>query len=205
MIISLRRVLESAESGMGLSQSLVRELGTEGLQGEEVARKLLLGFPLSTALRPLAGMRSEEVAMLSSLVVSSTASSATLVGTSGKELARTLERWVKIGENRRLEQRVLRFRSVITAGVLGAVTAMVATLGPVVGSLSFTGQDVQGAASVLPAAALMTALSSGMLGFFMSGRKMFVNVLVAMAAFAAVGFIASPLASIPPLPLWGVK
>jgi hypothetical protein len=204
-VLSLRRVLESAESGMGMTRSLVRELTAEGGPCVDVARMLLLGHTLAVALRPLVEDGSEEVAMLASLIVSTTGSSTTLVGRSGEELARTLERWLKVKESRRLEQRVLRFRSLITSGVLGAVTAMVATLGPLVGSLSFAGPAVQGAAGVLPAAAVMTALSSGMLGLFMSGRRMFVNVIVAMAAFAAVSAIASPLASVPLVPLWGVK
>jgi hypothetical protein len=148
---------------------------------------------------------SEEVGMLASLIVSTPRSSTALVGKSGEELAGTLERWVKLRENRRLEQRVLRFRSVITSGVLGAVTAMVAALGPIVGGLSFTGPAVQGASGVLPAAAVMTAVSSGMLGLFMSGRRMFVNLAIALVVFALVSLLASPLASIPAVTLWGVK
>jgi len=205
MVLSLRRVLESAESGRGMSRSIVIELGPVRPAGTNSARMLLLGLPLPVALRPLVEDGSVEVGMLASLIVSTPRSSTPLVGKSGGELAGTLEKWVKLRENRRLEQNVLRFRSVITSGVLGAVTAMVATLGPIVGSLSFTSPAVQGASGVLPAAAVMTAVSSGMLGLFMSGRRLYVNLSVAMAVFALVSLLASPLAAIPSVALWGVK
>ncbi len=205
MILSLRRVLESAESGMGMSQSIVKGLRETQREGEESARMLLLGLPLAVSLRPLTEGRSEEVAMLASLIVSASKSSTALVGRSGEDLADTLERWVKVKENSRLEQKGLRFRSLITSAVLGAVTAMVASLGPVVGNLSFTAPSVQGAGLLLPAAAAMSALSSGMLGLFMSGRRLFLNVAVALMVFAAVSAVASPLASVPAVGLWGVK
>ena len=205
MVLSLRRVLESAEAGMGMSQAVVRELGPVPLAGVGAARMLLLGFPLGVSLRELVEGRSEEVGMLASLAVSSPRSSTALVGQSGGELAVTLERWVKLRENGRLEQKVLRFRSVITCGVLGAVTAMVATLGPLVGSLSFTAPSTQGTLELIPAAGVMTAVSSGMLGLFMSGRRMFVNVAIALASFAVVWAVASPLASFSSVTMWGVK
>ncbi len=204
-VLALRRVLESAGSGMGMSQSIVKGLSSVSPKGKDVARLLLLGFPLAVALRPLTEGRSDEVAMLASLIVSTPRSSATLVGRSGEELADTLERWVKLKENRRMEQKVMRFRSVVTSGVLGAVTAMVASLGPLVGSLNFAAPVAQSASGLLPAAAGMTAISSAMLGLFMSGRGMFVNVGVALAVFAAVSTVASPLASVPSVTLWGVK
>ncbi len=204
-VLSLRRVLESAGSGMGMSQSIVKGMSAVPLKGAEAARMLLLGFPLAVALRPLTEDGSEEVAMLASLIVSAPRSSAALVGRSGEELADTLERWVKLKENRRMEQRVMRFRSVMTSGVLGAVTAMVATLGPLVGSLNFAASPAQSAAGLLPAAGVMTAVSSAMLGLFMSGRRAFVNVAVALVVFALVSTVASPLASVPTVTLWGVK
>lgn len=205
MVLSLRRVLESAESGMGMARSIVKELRGAQREGADSARMTLLGFPLAVSLRPLVEGKSEEVSMLASLIVSTPRSSAVLVGRSGGELANTLERWVKVKENGRLEQKVLRFRSLITSGVLGGVTAMVASLGPLVGNLSFAAPSAPGAAALVPAAATMTAVSSGMLGLFMSGRGLFLNVAVALLVFAAVSAVASPLTAIPSVGLWGVK
>jgi hypothetical protein len=206
IILALKRVLQSVAEGEGVARSVVEGLGGHPPPGSESARMLLLGYPLTLSLRPMMAEGSDEASMLASLLVSSTRSSATLVGRTGEEFATTLERWVKVREGSRMEQKVLRFRSIITSGVLGAVTAMVASLGPLVGNLSFgSGEVPVDPATLLYAAAGMTAMSSAMLGYFMSGRSFVVNVLVATSAFALVGVLASPLASVPSAALWGVK
>ena len=204
MVLSLRRVLESAAEGKGMARGLIEQLrGTSGA-GSEAARMLLLGYPIPISLRLLEQTSSQEAAMLASLIISTPRSSATLVGTSGKALADTLERWVKLRENWKLEQKVLRFRSLITSAVLGAVTAIMATLGPVVGSLSFETSQPR-AGDLLPAAAVMVAVSSLMLGLYMSGRRFPVNVAVSLVVFGLVSAIAAPLATLPSVVFWGVK
>ncbi len=205
-ILALRRVLQSAKKGMGMGQSLVRELQCHESAGTETARLLLLGFPLSVALQPLIRGKSEEVSMLASLIVTAPRSSTALVGASGEALAGTLERWVKARENTRLENRVFRFRSLLTSGVLGAVTAMIASLGPVVANLNFENAPAAGGGgSILYAAAGFAAMAAGMLGLLMSGRGFYVNVAVALGVFALVSALASPVASVQPISLWGVK
>jgi hypothetical protein len=204
MVLSLRRVLESAAAGKGMSRGLIEELGPAEGAGADVARMLLLGYPLGVSLKPLE-RSSEEAAMLASLMISTPRSSATLVGNSGKALADTLERWVKAKESRRLEQRVQRFRSLVTSAVLGAVTAMIATLGPVVGNLSFGTPSALSPRDLLVSAAGMAAVGSGMLGLYMSGRRFPANIVVALAAFAFVSGVASPLTNLPSIAFWGVK
>jgi hypothetical protein len=205
MVLSLRRVLESAADGKGMARGAIEELGGEGQDGKDAARMLLLGYPISVSLRALEAMESQEVSMLASLIVSTPRSSASLVGNSGKTLADTLERWVKLKENRRLEQRVLRFRSIITSAVLGAVTAMMATLGPLVGGLSFGSESAVATGNLIPGAGLMVAVSSGMLGLYMSGRGFPVNIAVSLIVFGIVAAVASPLADLPSVAFWGVK
>lgn len=143
--------------------------------------------------------------MLASLIVAAPRSSAAAVGASGQALAASLEAWVKARESRRLERRVLRFRSVVTSGVLGAVTAMVATLGPLVGTLGFQGGPPVDPVPLLVGAASMAAISSAMLGIFMSGKGFVTNVAVTLGVFAAVAAFASPLANVPSVVMWGVK
>lgn len=205
MLLSLRRALESAEDGRGMASSLVDQLADEKPHGTNAARLLLLGFPIEVSLRPLVESDSEEVSMLASLIISAPRSSTPLVGKTGGALATTLERWVKTRENAKLEHKVLRFRSFVTSAVLGAVTAMVASLGPIVGSLDFGSSTLVSSSALMPAAAGMTAISAGMLGYFMSGRGFFANVAVSLTVFALVGAIASPLAAVPYVALWGVK
>jgi hypothetical protein len=204
-ILSLKRILESVAQGSGISRSAVQELrGTDRL-GKEAARGLLLGYPVPLAMRPMMDHGAAEVAMLASLVAAAPGSSAPAVGRRGSAVARTLERWVKAKEARALEQKVMRFRSLVTSGVLGAVTGMVATLGPMVGSLGFGGGQGPGGGALVYGAAAMTAVSSGLLGAFMSGRGLYVNVALSLATFGLVCAVASPLATVTSVSLWGVK
>ena len=202
---SLRRVLESAGQGEGVSSALVRVLRDSGPFMRDTARISLLGYPLSASLRPLVVGGNEEVSILASLIMAAPRSSATKVGQSGSLMASTLERWVKVKESLRLEQRVYRVRGLMTSGVLGAVAAMVATLGPLVANIGLSSQPAVDPRSLLYAGAAMVSLSSAMLGYFMSGRRFPLNVGVSMATFAIAAVVASPLTGVSSQLLWGVK
>ena len=205
-ILALKKILESTREGMGMAQSVAKSLRSGEALGRESARLVLLGYPLGLALRPLIESECVEISMLASLIVSAPRSSTTLIGKSGGVLAGTLERWVKARESGRLQLKALRFRGMITCGVLGAVAAMVASLGPLVGNLDFTGTSVpSGSTSLLYAAAGLTGISSSMLGLFMSGRGFYLNVAVALGVFALVSALASPLANVSSISLWGIK
>ena len=206
LILALKKVLESARSGMGMAQSVARELRAVGPLGRESARLILLGYPLDVALRPIVESGAEEISMLAALIVSAPRSSAVMIGKSGGILADILERWVKTKESGKLQQKVLRFRSLVTCGVLGAVTAMVSSLGPLVGSLNFNGTPpASGGAALMYAAVGYTGISSCMLGFFMSGRGFYLNAAVGLGVFAVVSALASPLTNVTTFSLWGVK
>jgi len=208
LILSLRKVLESVGNGRGVSQCLVEELRGSGPQGKKVAANLLLGLPLDVATRPLLGNKSDEVGMLASLVMASAEGSTSVAGKSGETLSYTLEKWAKARDNARLEQKVMQFRSLIASGVLGAVSSMIATIGPVLGSLSLSAQaGVEPVASgtVLYGAAAMTLVASGMLGLFVSGKRFYLNVAASALTFLFLHLLVSPLASFPLVPLWGIK
>jgi hypothetical protein len=194
MIAALRRALERASGGLGMSESLVVELRGQGQRATGVARALLLGHPIELSMGPLLSEHSEEVAMLASLVVASTQRSTALVGARGREMSYTLEKWVKLRENAKLEAKVHRFRCLIASGVMGGVCGMIASIGPIIGSfdLSLSGTPVRPVGLVL-AAAIMTILSSGMLGLFVSGRNFYLNIIASVLAFALVSVMVSPL------------
>lgn len=205
-VISLRKVMEASAEGEGIARALVEEFRGSKPPGVGVARMLLLGLPLRSALDSYRERSSEEAGMLASLLTVAESSSATLVGRNGAFLGRTLETWIKLKENARMEQKVHRLRSVITSGVLGAVTAMVSSLGPLVGSLSFTsGVPAPDPQILTLAAAVMAGIASMMLGLYMSGRGFFVNVAVTLSVFAVVTAVAGPLVNVPTVALWGVK
>ena len=191
LVLALRRALARAKGGGGLARALVTELRGEGGAGRDAARRVLLGSPLGAALAPLqAG--ADEVAMLASLVAVASESSSLAVGRSGGSLSITLERWLKAKEGAKMEDRVMRFRGLVASLVLGAVTAMMAELGPLVGSLSFSApQAPSGGEGLVLAAAAMAAVASGMLGVYMSGRGFGANVAVRAVARATTSPIAS--------------
>lgn len=195
LIFSMRKVLGSAAAGGGLAGSLVREFATSA-KGREVARRVLLGLPLQVSLAPLTSSRSSEVSMLATLIVGATEGSVPEAATKGEELSRLMERWVKARENVNMESRVLRFRSLIACGVLGAVCAMISTVGPFIESVSLGSQTPStNPAGLAVTAAAMTASSSAMLGLYSAGKGVVLNVAVSLAAFALVYVLAAPLAT----------
>lgn len=202
---TLRKVLESVSSGKGVAQALVAELREGGAGGREVARLVLLGQPLDVSLSGMTEARSEEVSMLSSLVLWSSKGSAKVVGERGKSLSAVLERWLKLKENEKMERRVMAYRGLIASGVLGAVTAMVATLAPLLGTFVLSQQQAHQSGYLPIAAAALASMSSAMLGLYVSGRAFPVFVIVAISAFAAVYLAVSPMVDVPSLSLWAIK
>jgi hypothetical protein len=206
VLLLLRKVLMEVGSGRGVAGALVTVFRrTEsGLNG--VARATLLGYPPAESMRLLVHDEGPEVGMLASLVVNGARGDAKLVGRRGERLSLTLESWIKGREARRMEQKVIRFRGLIVSGVLGAVLGMLSSVGPLVGGLSFTTPlPPTDPIFVEAAAAAMACMSSAMLGLFMSGRGFLVNVASTLAVFALVTVAVSPLTSISPQNLWGIK
>jgi hypothetical protein len=204
-MMQLRRVFVSASAGMGVATALVKTFRLATTDGKEVARRILLGLPVKVALAPVVNDSSKEVSMLARLLAESTTASARIIGAKGETLSLILEKWLKMKEARDMERKVLQMRSHIMSAVLGAVVAMLATLGPLVSGLSFTSQSLPiNATTLLGASASMVIVSSSMLGVFMSGRRFYVDTLVALAAFAVAAAAISPLANVPTVNLWGI-
>lgn len=179
--------------------------GAEG-PGLEVARKVLLGHPPEEALRPMLSGESQEVAMLAGLAAAGSHGSARRVGARGERLSATLERWLRAKEARAMEQKVMQTRGYIMSAVMGAVTAMLASLGPLVSNLNFLSPPQAGQAAALPyGAAALCGISSAMLGLFMSERRFYVNVAITLGVFALTMSAVAPLANVPAVSLWGLK
>ena len=205
VVLAFRRVLERTGEGMGVSQALLREMGGAGPPGNEVRRGLLLGLPPGVALFSISNGSSAEASMLASLVLSSKTSSVVTTGKKGETLSDLAEKWVKARENQRLESRVMRVRGLLASAVAGAVCAMIATIGPLLGSLSDITNPVPAAMGLLlyPGAA-MALISSGLLGLYTSGRGFYLNVLLTGIVYCFVSFAVAPLASFPSS-IWAIK
>jgi hypothetical protein len=205
IVLSFRRVLEREGEGMGISQSLVRELKDSGPVGAEVGRRLLLGLPPEIALDPISNGPWAEAAMLAALVTSAKNSSVVRTGRKGETLSNLAERWVKARENQRLEDRVKRSRSLLASGVVGAVSSMIASLGPLLGSLSsLSGPPPAPPISLLYPGAAMALISSGLLGLYTSGRRFYVSMVVTGIVYGLVCVAVAPLASFPSS-IWAIK
>jgi hypothetical protein len=143
--------------------------------------------------------------MLASLVLSSKNSSVMATGKKGETLSNLAEKWVKARENQRLEARVRRARSLLASAVAGAVSSMIATIGPLLGSLSnIATLAPMGAGSLLYPGAAMALVSSGLLGLYTSGRGFYLNVLVTGTVYGFVALAVAPLASFPSS-IWAIK
>lgn len=203
-LLRMRAVFRASGFGRGLAAALVEAFSSADGE-EDVARAVLLGMPPSVALAPLLGGGNAELATLASLLVNSAGASTRLIGSRGEDISVTVERWLKRSEARRAERRVMQTRGLIMSGVLGAVVSILASLGPLVGDVGFlwTGSAIPAGALLVPCAA-MVAVSSTMLGLFMSGRSFYVNVLAAMALYVAAAVAIAPLASVATLQPLGI-
>ncbi len=207
LMLELRRVFSSVSEGEGLACSLVRTFKESSGEGREVAKRILLGLPVRTALEPLAGDESRELGMLAGLMAGSSSASARVLGRKGEDLSVIFEGRLKARETRRMEEKVMQTRGFIMSAVMGAVVALLASLGPLVGSLNFATQAPPqvNAAVLLWSGAAMTTMSSGMLGFFMSGRRFYADVLISLVVYALAVEAISPLSVVQVVGLWGIK
>ncbi len=186
---------------------MVRSLPGSGAAGVDVARRIMLGYPVSASLEPMLS-GSDEIASLALLLGAGEGSSAKSLGRSGERVSLLLEGWIKLRESRKLEARVQRFRSLIVSCVVGGVSAMIATLGPMLSSLYSTTTALSGgggAGLTLYAGAAMAATSSAMLAIYVSERRFYLNVALSLISFVAVWGFVSPLASFTISPLWLAK
>ena len=205
-LLLLRRVFTHAREGKGLATALVETFRAGDSESREVARRILLGFRVRDALEPISGGKSREISVLAGLLAGSPASSAQVVGRKGERLSMMFERWLKLKETRVMEQRVMQMRGHLMAAVMGAVVAMLASLGPLVSGLTFSqAPQSTGAGTLLLWSGILVGTSSATLGIFMSGKRFYVDVLVAMAAFALSAAAVAPLASVPVVGLWAIK
>jgi hypothetical protein len=205
-LLRLRSVLNSVSSGRGVSASIVRTLAG-GERGERsAARMVLLGHPPSVALAPLTTENTRELAMLTGLIANVSTASAKVLGRKGEALSNILENWLKAKETRAMERRVMQARGYVMCAVLGAVMAIMSTLGPVVGSISFLQSAPPTPSPYLGyASGAMVAFSSSMLGIFLGGRRFYINLAIAGVVFLLGTSAAAPLASFPVSGLWAIK
>jgi hypothetical protein len=205
-MMRLRAVFRSLAAGRGTAGALAEAFARAQGEESDVARQVLLGNPPAVALRSLLDGCSGEVSTLASLIVNSTGASARLVGAKGEGMSVTMERWLKRSEARRMEHKVMQSRGLMMSAVLGAVVAILASLGPLVADAGFLSPGTgPGSGTLLCASAAMVATSSLMLGLFTSKRKFYANVAIALAAFVLAALAIAPLANVPAIQPLAIK
>ncbi|TLX96502.1 MAG: hypothetical protein E6K96_06105 [Thaumarchaeota archaeon] len=173
---------------------------------KDVARLVLLGIPAKNALNRL--LESEETGMKSlvTYVASESGLSARDAGRRAERLSVTFERWARLKERRRLEQRVLELRGHMVSAILGPVMAFLSSLAPFVMSFQFlSAAPAPSGGFVVYAAFAMTIASSAFLGSFFSTRRRYIDPVVAGITFAVALQMTAPIANVPPPSLWAIK
>ena len=200
-------MLFRSSRGRGLASSLVDTFRlTRDPSEKDVARLVLLGIPAKNALNRL--LESEETGMKSlvTYVASESGLSARDAGRRAERLSVTFERWARLKERRRLEQRVLELRGHMVSAILGPVMAFLSSLAPFVMSFQFlSGAPAPSSGFVVYAAGAMTIASSAFLGSFFSTGRRYIDPIVAGIAFAVALQMTAPIASVQPPSFVGIK
>jgi hypothetical protein len=192
--------------GRGLAASIVEVYRYD--EGEEgsVAHHVLLGFPPKAALMPVLRSSDPLTRGLARYIAHQGSVNLSETGRSAGKLSSLFTHWAKLNERRSMEARVFEVRGMIVSAVMGAVLAFLSSLAPLLSSLQFTLEPVTGGGQnlLVYAGGVMTVVSSGFLGLFLS-RRPYVSVLVAGTVFVLTLWLVSPVLDITLPNLGGIK
>jgi hypothetical protein len=180
--------------GRGVSSSVVSAF-SESRDREEnsVAREILLGVPVGDALSRLKAVDRAILPLLNYLKTESRVS-AMETGKSAQRLIEFYEHWLEAKERREVERRVMALRAHMTSAILGAVTAFIATLSPLLGSLQFFLSAARpDPLPMLITGGVMAGVSSFFLGLYMNPRRPYVDFVICMVCYYLSYSFVSPL------------
>ena len=190
----LRQVMRLSARGKGMAASIVETFRDSKLAPEvETVRSILLGRPVEESAARMASGDGPARDLLLYLVQQAKVD-ASEASRRADKLAVLFEHWVRAKQERLVDQRIMETRSLMVSAILGGVTAMVATLAPVLASfqLSFTQQATSvGYSQYL--GLFFIVPGSFFLGLFFSRRRALLNVMVSVAVFSLVVYLFAPL------------
>ena len=98
-------------------------------------------------------------------------------------------------QQRSLDQKIMETRSIMVSGILGGVTAMVASLAPILSSFQLSLASQPAASPGLLSVPRDPLRHSGrfFLGVFFSRRRAYLNVIAAVLAYVLVAYFFGPL------------
>jgi hypothetical protein len=192
----IRQVMRQSSKGKGLAASMVSTFGRSKDEREvAVVRAILLGTPVAEAIRGMV-KTNDETGDLLRFLVEQARIDALEASRHADSLGTLFERWVRSKQERLIEQRIMETRSLMVSAILGAVTAMVAALAPVLSSfqLSLTAPAQQALAPyTLYIGILLVVPGAFFLGQFFSAKRAVLNLAVSLAAYLLVVYFFSPL------------
>lgn len=190
----LRQIMRLSARGKGIAASIVETFRESKLAPEvEMVRSILLGMPVEeSATRMASGDGPSRDLIL--YLIQQAKIDASEASRRADKLATLFEHWVRAKQERLVDQRIMETRSLMVSAILGGVTAMVATLAPVLSSfqLSFTQQATSvGYSQYL--GLFFIVPGSFFLGLFFSRRRALLNVAVSVLVFSLVVYLFAPL------------
>lgn len=193
----LRAVLKRSSSGLGLAASFVRVFSTSKNSSErDAVRRVLLGTPVEKAFAGLSRDGGSSGDLLLFIATLARVSSSEASKGAGR-LSAMFDRWTLLKEKRAMERKVMAFRGTIVSVVAGVVVGMLSTLAPVISGFQITlGTSPPAVSGFSPYEGAVFLVPSALcLGAFLSPQRPYVNVIVALAAFAGVVYFLGPFAS----------
>ncbi len=190
----LRQIMRLSARGKGMAASVVETFRDSKSAPEvEAVRSILLGNPVEESASRIASGDGPSRDLVLYLVQQAKID-ASEASRRADKLAVLFEHWVRAKQERLVDQRIMETRSLMVSAILGGVTAMVATLAPVLASfqLSFTQQTTSvGYSQYL--GLFFIVPGSFFLGLFFSRRRALLNVAVSVLAFSLVVYLFAPL------------
>jgi hypothetical protein len=198
LIRRLRAVLKRTSGGMGVAAAFVGVFsGPRNTREREAVRRILLGTPVEAASTSLTRRSGPSGELLGFIATMSRFSSAE-AGKGAEKLATMFDRWTLLKEKQAAEEKVMAFRGLVISVVAGVVVGMLGSLAPVLSTFQIS---LGAATAPQPVGfspyegAIFLVPSAVCLGSFLSKRRPYVNVLVALAAFAGVVYLMGPMTS----------
>lgn len=194
----LRRVLWLSSHGKGVAASVVETFRESKVETERsMVRKILLGNPAEEAAAEVAA-QNERTGDLMLFVMEHSKVDAAEISKKADRLTSLFEHWIWMKRQRLIDQKIMETRSLMIAAILGGVTAMISSLGPVLvdfqSSLSLTQPLANSTQTDSPYwGILLVVPAASFLGVFFSRKRAYLNVLVASATYLLVVYLFSPL------------
>ncbi len=189
----LRQVLKMTAHGKGMAASIVETFrGSRVEEEREMVRQILLGNPVEQSVAGLISVNdhSREILLY---MVNQAKVNAVEASKRADKLTSLFEHWVWMKQQRVVEQKIMETRSIMVSVILGAVTAMISALAPVLSSFQLTLGATPGAPSPSYLGIMFVVPASSFLGVFFSPKRAYLNVAVSVVAYLLVTYFFTPL------------